>query len=308
MPTRAIRRGVSWLLLSVISAILLGLYDVAKKSALDDNAVLPVLFACTLASLGFALPAPVLTAVAPSTARALGVWMAPLSTGGHLLVMAKAVIVTTSWVLTFFALKHLPISLAAPIRASAPVFTLLGAIALFGERPTGTQWLGIATILAAYWAFSVIGRMEGIHFEKNRWVWMLFAGTVVGAVSALYDKHLMQRAALPAMTLQVWFTLYSAVLQGVAVLVAWRPTRTRTTPFAFRGAIVWVGVLLLVSDALYFRALAKPKALISVVSTLRRTNVVVSFGIGSLAFGERFRGRKALALCGVLAGLVFLLR
>lgn len=300
--------AVSWLVLAVSSAILLGLYDVAKKSALDANAVLPVLFACTLAGLAFVLPVPILSALSPRAARALGVWMDPLSGTGHLLVMAKAVIVTVSWVLTFFALKHLPISLAAPIRASAPLFTLLGAILLFGERPSPAQWFGIATILAAYWAFSVIGRMEGIQFEKNRWVWMLFAGTIVGAVSALYDKQLMQRAALPAMTMQVWFTVYSAVLQGVTVLVAWRPTRHRTTPFEFRGSILWVGVLLLVSDGLYFRALARPDALISVVSVLRRTNVVVSFAIGSLAFGERFRGRKAVALLGVLAGLGFLLR
>lgn len=299
---------MSWLALSIVSAVLLGLYDVAKKASLDDNAVLPVLFACSAVSFVLALAAPVLSACAPATAHQLGIFMAPLSASGHALVLIKAVIVTVSWVLTFFAIKHLPISLAAPIRASAPLFTLGGAVLLFGERPSGAQWLGIAIILLAYWTFSVIGRMEGIHFEKNRWVWMLFAGTLVGAASGLYDKHLLQRAGLAPTAMQFWFTAYCALLQGLTVFIAWRPTRARTTPFTFRGSIVWVGALLLVSDALYFRALAHPEALISVVSTLRRTNVVVSFGVGSLAFGERFRGRKAVALVGVLAGLALLLR
>ena len=39
-----------WLLLAFISAGLLGLYDTSKKTALKDNAVLPVLFLNTLFS------------------------------------------------------------------------------------------------------------------------------------------------------------------------------------------------------------------------------------------------------------------
>jgi hypothetical protein len=45
-----------------------------------------------------------------------------------------------------------------------------------------------------------------------------------------------------------------------------------------------------------------------VVSTIRRTNVVVSFAVGGLAFHERYRGRKAVALLGVLAGLALLVK
>ncbi len=35
---------MTWLVLSLLSAVLLGLYDFLKKSALRDNAVMPVLF------------------------------------------------------------------------------------------------------------------------------------------------------------------------------------------------------------------------------------------------------------------------
>jgi transporter family protein len=154
----------------------------------------------------------------------------------------------------------------------------------------------------------VIGRAEGIHFGRNLWVWLLFAGTLVGAVSGLYDKHLLQSARLPAMTMQFWFTFYNAILQGLIVLLLWWPSRARNAPFRWRWSILAVAALLLTADALYFRALALPGALISVVATLRRTNVVISFAVGGLAFHERFRGRKAIALLGVLAGLVLLLK
>jgi len=298
---------MTWLVLSLLSALFLGLYDVAKKVSVDDNAVIPVLFACSATGVVLIAPTCLLTWWNPGLAALWGVRVVALSPSAHGLVLLKAGIVTLSWLLTFFALKALPISLASPIRASAPVFTLLGAVALFGESPSTTQWLGIAITLVAYFAFSVIGRAEGIHFSRNRPVWMLILGTLVGAVSGLYDKQLLQGARLPAASMQLWFTIYNTLLQGIILLVFWRSKQRKKTPFRWRWAIPAVAGLLLLADALYFRALAQPHALVSVVATLRRSNVVVSFAVGGLAFHERQRGKKAWALAGVLAGLFLIL-
>jgi transporter family protein len=299
---------MTWLALSLLSAFFLGFYDVAKKAAVDRNAVLLVLFATGLSGLIFVAPAYVVTKIAPSLAARLGVEIASMSWHAHALVVVKAAIVTTSWTLTFFALRSLPISLASPVRASAPMLTVLGAVFFFGERLTVSQSFGIAITIAAYIGFSFVGRQEGIVFERSRAVWMLFAGTFFGAVSALYDKHLMQVAHLPAMAMQFWFTAYNTMLQGGLVLWIWAKRNRDRTPFQWRWAIPAVGVLLLVADALYFRALAIPGALVGVVSTVRRSNVIISFVVGGLAFHERNRIRKAVPLAGVLVGLYFLLR
>ena len=297
----------SWVFFAILSAVFLGIYDVAKKASVQDNAVLVVLFACSATGMALLLPLGALSLAAPTWARSHGVFIDALSRRDHALVLAKAALVTLSWVLTFFALKHLPISLASPVRASAPLFTLLGAILLFGERPSVRQGLGIAAILLAYWVFSLIGRTEGIHFSRNAWVWSLFLGTLVGAASGLYDKHLLQNAHLPALAMQFWFTAYGTLIQGLIVFFLWRPRRAQHTPFRWRSTIAAVGALLLLSDALYFHALTMPGALVSVISTLRRTNVVLSFAIGSFLFGERYRLRKSLALSGVLVGIFLIL-
>jgi len=297
----------SWVFFAILSAVFLGVYDVAKKASVQGNAVLVVLFACSATGLALLLPLGALSLAAPTWAQSHGVFIHALSWRDHALVLAKAALVTLSWVLTFFALKHLPISLAAPVRASAPLFTLLGAVILFGERPSARQFLGIAVILLAYWVFSLIGRVEGIHFSRNAWVGSLFLGTLVGAASGLYDKQLLQNAHLPALAMQFWFTAYATVIQGLIVFFLWRPRRAEHTPFRWRWTIAAVGALLLLSDALYFHALTMPGALVSVISTLRRTNVVLSFAIGSLLFGERYRLRKSLALTGVLVGIFLIL-
>lgn len=298
---------MTWMLLAVLSAVFLGLYDVAKKASVEHNAVLPVLLACSASGLALMSPVVLLSTGAPTLARELGLVLEPISAAGHLLILAKAVLVTLSWVLTYFALKHLPISLASPVRASAPMFTLLGAVAFFGERPSPRQLAGILVILSAYWAFSFIGRSEGIRFSRNPWVWSLFLGTLVAAASGLYDKHLLQSAKLPALAMQVWFTAYNTLIQALIVAFVWWPRRAANTPFRFRRSMVAVGALLLVADALYFRSLAMPGALVSVVSTLRRTNVVLSFVVGAILFGERNRLPKGIALAGVLAGIYLIL-
>jgi drug/metabolite transporter (DMT)-like permease len=297
-----------WLLLALVSALLLGLYDIAKKRSLIDNAVLPVLLLATMC--GSAL---MLLPLGASVFYTGDIAMAPVWYIGsirpryHLLIAAKAALVTLSWVLAYFSLKHLPISIVAPIRASAPVWTALGAVLLFGEQPSAQQWGGITIIIGSYLWFSLIGRREGISFRRNKMVWALILATLFGAASALYDKFLLQQLQLSPITLQVWFSLYLVVIQVFVVLLLWYPNRDRTTPFVWRWTIAAIGVLLVSADFFYFWAVHEPGALIALISPVRRTGAVVSFVIGGALFAEKNRRQKALALIGVLAGVALVL-
>jgi len=222
----------------------------------------------------------------------------------HLLIFIKAVIVATSWLGVYFGMKHLPISIAAPIRASAPFWTLLGAMLLFVERPSGPQWIGLAMIIVAYFFLSLAGRAEGIVFHNNRWVALMFAGTLVGAASALYDKFLLK--LYPAALVQTWFAVYLVVVLTPILLLGWYPTRRSTTPFQWRWTIPLIGLCLAVADFLYFLALREPEAMISILSAIRRSNAIISFAWGAILFREVNRNRKALCLAAILAGILIL--
>jgi bacterial/archaeal transporter family protein len=296
---------LSWILLALLSAFLLGFYDVTKKASVDGNALFGTLFLCSSGGALLVVPSLVITLIDPALAQRCHMLVPDLGMHGQILVLVKTGIVTLSWTLSFMALKHLPISIAGPVRATAPLFAIAGAITLFGEMPTPRQWGGIALILGSYWAFSVLGRKEGIHFSRNKWIWVLLAATVVGSASSLWDKNLLQRQNLDPWAMQVWFSLYNAILQGCLWAAFGRGERG--TPFRFRWTMLAVGPLLLLADMAYFRGLSDPDALISVVSSVRRTNVVVSFVIGSLAFHDKNRRKKAVALVGVVAGLLLLI-
>ncbi len=295
-----------WILLGLISSLFLGLYDVCKKHALNQNAVLPVLFFATLFSF---LP---MIAVyggmhwVPDMMRQTCFYLPEATPGQHLHLLVKSLIIFVSWTLAYFAMKHLPISIVSPVRASGPVWTLIGALLIFHERPEPMQWAGMAVVFLSYFAFSLIGRKEGVHFHRSRWILYIFLATLVGTFSALYDKYLIQQLGYAPMLVQFWFAFYNLILFGGTVLLFWLPNRRRTTSFRWRWSIPLIGLLLTAADLIYFHAVRNPDALIVVLSILRRSSVVISFTIGSLLFGDVNRRVKAWALAGVLVGVILI--
>lgn len=297
-----------WIGLAIFSAVMLGFYDVCKKHAVRGNAVLPTLLvstaACTLVTLPFLL----LSWAMPGRFTDCWFGVAPLTVRAHLLVAAKSILVAGSWVLVYFAMKHLPLTMVSPVRASAPVWTFLGAVALLGERPGIWQTAGVGLAVTGFYLLARSGEKEGIRLHRDRWGFFLIGGTLLGAASALYDRTLIHHLGFRPMTLQVWFTLYLLAVVGTVNALAWWPSRRKTTPFTWRWSLPLVGVLLAVADFSYFTALRDPAALIALVSPLRRSGVVVAFLVGGLLFREQNKRRKAVALAIILSGVFLLLK
>lgn len=293
-----------WLTLAFTSAALLGLYDVAKKRALTDNAVLPVLLLNTLfSSLLFA---PVIVAAECGLGWFDGTLLesVPGDAHAHALVALKSAIVLVSWVFGYFAMKHLPLTIVGPINATRPVMVLVGAMLLFGERLNGYQWVGVALALLSLFLLSRSGRREGVDFAHNVWILCIAAAAVMGAVSGLYDKYIMAR--LDPVFVQSWYNFYQLLMMGTVVGLLWWPRRRTTTPFHWSWAIPLISIFLSMADFAYLTALGEEGAMISVVSMVRRGSVVVSFCCGALLFHERNLRAKALDLLFILVGMFFL--
>jgi len=296
-----------WIYLGIFSAIFLGMYDVSRKHALRQNAVLPVLFLSTVFAASLVLPLILLSRYLPELLSNSNFYVPSISATGHLHIFAKAVIVSASWILGYFALKNLPISIASPIGASGLVWTLIGAVILFHEQPTVLQYLGLGLMVVSYYGFSVLGSKEGIIFYNNKWVAFIFLAALLGAASAMYDKFLIQTAGFPPIVVQVWFSIYLVPVLGLVVLLSMLAGRKKYTQFAWRWSIPAIGGFLLIADFFYFKALSYHGSLIAAISTLRASGIVVSFLVGGLLFRELQLSSKAIALAGTLAGICLML-
>ena len=132
-----------------MSAFFLGFYDVFKKRALKDNAVIPVLLLnVTFSSIIFL----------PFIISSANGWLCEDSIfythshgwEGHRHIILKSFIVLTSWIFGYLGIKNLPITVVGPINAMRPVMVLIGALTLLGERLNVWQWIGVSIAILSF--------------------------------------------------------------------------------------------------------------------------------------------------------------
>jgi len=287
----------AWLPLILASAFGLGFYDLFKKHAVRDNQIMPVLFFATLSGTVFFVAGAVVTdGLAP---------MLDCCPHYLLLIFIKSLIVAASWNCVYYAMRELPITIVTPIRATAPLWTFVGSLFLFHEIPTLWQGIAMLVIFVGYYLFSVIGKYEGISFLHHRGARMVVLGTLLGSVSALYDKFLLGTVGIPRVLMQFHFTLDLVLILGVAWLIR-ACVRKSAYRFHWRWSIPATGVLLIVADWLYFYALSMPDTQISILSLLRRCSCIVTFAIGGVFFHDKNVKIKAAALTAILFGVLLL--
>ena len=301
---------MTWLLLAFLSATLLGFYDAFKKEALRENAVIPVLFLNTLFSSIIFLPFIILS----GQTEILDNTIFHVASGGwemHKYIVLKSLIVLSSWVLGYFGMKHLPLTIVGPINATRPVMVLVGALLVFGEHLNGWQWMGVLLAVMSFMMLSRSGKKEGIDFRHNHWIWMIVGAAVLGAISGLYDKYLMAPegsggVGLDRMMVQSWYNIYQCGMILIMLAILWWPKHKQTTPFHWHWSIIGVSIFLSTADFVYFYSLSLPDAMISIVSMVRRGSVIVSFLFGAAFFHEKNLRAKAVDLALVLLGMIFL--
>ena len=125
-----------WIVASLVSALFLGVYELCTKHAVRDNAVVPALFFSTLTGAIIWVALLSVQAIHPGILP-VSLVTDPLTLKQHLQLALKSVIVAASWVFTYFALKHLPLSLVSVVmslRRGSTLVGFAGGLLLFGEK------------------------------------------------------------------------------------------------------------------------------------------------------------------------------
>ena len=302
-----------WIILAFVSATLLGLYDTSKKYSLKGNDVIPVLFLNTLFCSLIFIPLILLsqyTNLLEGSVLQVGV-------GGwemHKWIILKSVIVLLSWVFGYFAIAHLPLMIVGPINATRPVMTLVGAMVVFGERLNVWQWIGVIFAIISLFLLARSGKKEGIDFKHNKWILFLLLAALMGTCSGLLDKYLMASpesggVGMNRMLAQSWYNIYQCLMMAIVLLIYLYKRKggaETQVKFSWKWSILLISIFLSMADFAYFYALSLPGAMISIVSMVRRGSVIVSFLCGALLFREKNLKAKALDLCLVILGMIFL--
>lgn len=294
---------MTWIALGLLAGLVLGTYDFLTKLALKEKTVLEVVLWCSV--LGAALWLPFFHAPADWSSALRSVGLAPerLSTGQQMALLPKSMMMVVTWILSYYSVKFLPLSISAGVRASGPLWTALGAILFLSELLNWWQWLGLAVSMGSYYLFSLIGQKEGISFRHNNWVLCMLAATLLSSANALYDKHILATLQIDLAAVQA----YSAVQRGgiALLLLPWVFRDLEVLSMLHRNwAVPAIAFAYVLAEYIYLAAVKQDGALISVISVLRRTNLVMVFALSALFFQERYIRQKTLAIAGVLLGIV----
>ena len=300
---------MQWVLLSLISAFLLGFYDIFKKRTVVGNAIIPVLFYSTLISGLIFLPFIIASHFCPdwfTGAFWKQFYVEPLTARQHLLVFGKTAIILVSWMFSYSAMKNLPITVVGPVNQLRPAISLLLLFAIFQEHLTWMQWLGVVLALVSFYLMNRSGKLEGIQFKTNKWVYMLLGSAILVALSGVYDKFLLSGESISPTTIQAWYTVYDFLMMAILFFAFWRPKRSEQ-PFEWRGGIILMAVLVSIADVIYLSGLNQKAAVIVLIPLiLYGVRLLVSFAYGAVFFKEKNIRSKIVPLLMVIAALVFM--
>lgn len=290
-----------WVYLALVSAILLGFYDVAKKQALRSNGVMWVLLAMSVLSSMLLIP-----------------FFKSGTAMDFVRLVPKALLVSTSWISGLAAMKTLPLTTVSTIKASRPVFVVLCSMIIFSERLSLMQWVGVFLVFTALWMLSRSSRKEGIIFHKDKGIWWMVLSVATGVASALYDKHIMK--GFDPMFVLCWSNLFIAVVMAMVLTIrnvvlharCREALRKGLTPeheperFTWDWYLLLAAVLIVMADCAYFYSLSIDGAMLSIISLVRRFSVVVTFVFSALVFKEQNIRAKSIDLSILLIGIVIL--
>lgn len=286
-----------WVILALVSALCLGFYDIFKKLSVRGNDVLMVLMLNTV--FGALYMSPFLI-----EGISHGNWGFGNTVTGHLQILLKSAIVLGSWLLGYFAIKHLPLTVQGPINASRPVIVLVGALLIFGERLNWIQWLGITLGFASLFFISRIGAKEGFSIKHSKWIWMSIGATFLGAISALYDKYLLK--SFSPIEVQGWYSLYQCFIMVITISIIKGNKKQIGDKFVWRWTIPCIALFLTVADIAYLYSLSLDGSMVAIVSMIRRGSVIVSFLYGVIALHEKNIKPKLIDLSILLVSLALL--
>ena len=298
-----------WVVLSLISAFLLGFYDIFKKQTVVGNAIIPVLFYSTMISCLLFLPFVLLSRFKPYifTGNFMEkLYIEPLTLQQHLFIMGKTALILCSWMFSYSAMKHLPITVVGPVNQLRPAITVILMFFVFRESLTWLQGAGVVLAIISFYFMNRSGKLEGIHFKSNKWVYMLLGSAVLVALSGVYDKFLLSKESISPSTIQAWYTIYDFLMMAVLFFFIWRPNRGKQ-PFEWRWGIVAMAVFVTVADVIYLTGLKQESAVVVLIPLiLYGVRLVVSFVYGIFGFKESNIKSKIIPLLMVLAALVCL--
>lgn len=277
-----------WIFFVITYGLLKGIRECMKKEALKKSSLMETLFLYMLVGFVFTLPD---TKSAFSIAPEFVFWG-----------FVKAVIVCTGFVLSFMAVRGLPIGFYSIMTLAQMVFTTLLGVTFLNESFGIYNIIGLLLVVGGLVLVNIKNNSDDGKKIKIFAILLVLGYTFFNSVSSVMDKVLTKHIT-PAQ-LQFWFMFFSVVFYGIIILLK----KEKVSLKALKTNI-WIplmGFLLVFGDRLLFMASASPNSKVTVMTLLLQCSVIVTIVLGKVIYKEKnFLYRlfcAAVVICGIVIG------
>ena len=185
------------------------------------------------------------------------------------------------------------------VRGTGPLFTVLAAYVIFGERFTGVQWLGVAVLISGIFGLAIYN-MVYLIAARDTLNAALGIAVLTGLFVALYttyDAYGIRATANP-FTFLAWFFMIDGLVMPLIAARRWRTMANPPTlgPLMTRGVIG--GLVAFLSFGAIMLATRLDK--VGEAAVLRETSTVFAAIIG-VVFLKETVGPRRIALMALIA-------
>jgi drug/metabolite transporter (DMT)-like permease len=227
-----------------------------------------------------------------------------------LLTLGGAILASVSFFLVIKAVRHLEISLVAPLLALNPGVTALFGFLVLGENLERLSVLGIILMIAGSYVLTLDPEKSFLHplkvFAKSQYVHFVFASILFYAMGATFDRTVLSVFEIPVPNYMFFFHVFIAGIFVPIVL------------FSGHGfGSVWASIkrekrsifLISLFTILYrtFQMEALSVAYVGLVSAIKRSSAFFVTLIGGELFHEKNIGRKLIAALIIITGTILII-
>lgn len=291
---------MEWILLTLTYGLLKGVRDIVKKESLKKSSSVEVLFFYTLFAFLFCIPA---------SKDILSVDTSYLP-----YVFIKSFVIFLAWILSFRAIKDLPLSVYGILDLSRVLFATSLGIFVLGEPTTRNQIIGLI-LVALGLIFLKRRKKEANENIRPIIVVMALVSCMLNAVSGFLDKVLTQY--ITPSQLQFYYMFYLTLLYlaylivDTIILDVILPRRhvNVSQKINIIGAVknywIWIlAILFVIADKALFVANANPDSRITIMTLVKQSGCVVSILAGKFIYKEKNMLHKFICAAVIITGIV----
>ena len=274
-----------WILLVLLYGLLKGGREIVKKKSLEKNSVIEVLIIYTLLSFVFVLP---------GAKSAWGVQVKFL-----LPIAFKSFIIFTAWILSFKAIKQMPVSLYGVIDLSRVLFATLLGIVVLKEQMSITQIIGLVLVCVG---LVLCERRKNLKDEKvsPKIVRYTMLSCLFNAISGVMDKILTKDVT--STQLQFWYMLFLVLYYIICIIVTKEKVRFVS---ALKNYWIWIlAIMFVIGDKALFVANRMPESRVTVMTLVKQSCCIVTILAGKFIFKEKNIRYKLICALIIIAGIV----